>query len=73
MFVQAIERVSEFVRPIYIICRYLGSTEVDSGTATFFFVNDQGYALMCCHTFENIKDYAKKKVAVPESTSVLPK
>lgn len=59
MFVQAIERVSEFVRPIYIICRYLGSTEVDSGTATFFFVNDQGYALMCCHTFENIKDYAK--------------
>lgn len=59
MFVQAIEKVSEFVRPIYIICRNLGSTEIVPGAATYFFVNDQGYALMCCHTYENIKDYTK--------------
>lgn len=59
MFVKAIEKIKECVRPIYIICRYLGSTEVDPGAATYFLVNNQGYAIMCCHTYENIKNCAK--------------
>lgn len=56
MFVKAIEKIYKFVRPINMISRYLGSTEIEPGAATFFYVNNQGYALMCYHTYENIQE-----------------
>lgn len=49
MFVEAIERVSQFTRPIHFISRYYGGGEVVPGTATLFFVNEQGFAVTCRH------------------------
>jgi hypothetical protein len=50
VFVEAIEKVSQFTRPIHIIARYWeGGETIEPGTATLFFVNDQGWALTCKH------------------------
>lgn len=49
MFVEAIEKVSQFTRPIHTISRLYGSKEIIPGAATLFFVNDEGYALTCKH------------------------
>ncbi len=52
MFVDAIESANEFTRPIYFIDRYYGSSEVNRGTATLFFINADGWALTCRHVAE---------------------
>jgi len=52
MFVRAIETVGGFTRPVYSIERLYGSREVFPGTATLFFVNDEGWALTCRHVAE---------------------
>ncbi|HXJ87541.1 MAG TPA: serine protease [Candidatus Binatia bacterium] len=49
MFVSAVEQASEFTRPIYIISRLFGSTDVQPGAATLFLVNADGWALTCRH------------------------
>lgn len=49
MFVDAIEKVDQFTRPIHFIIRYYGGSDIIPGTGTLFFVNDQGYALTCRH------------------------
>jgi hypothetical protein len=49
MFVQAIERAAAFTRPIHMISRCYGSTAVQPGAATLFFVNSDGWALTCRH------------------------
>lgn len=49
MFVEAIEAVDRFTRPIHFIIRYYGSTEISPGSATLFFVNEQGCAVTCKH------------------------
>lgn len=74
MFVEAIEKVSEFVRPIYIISRTLGSKEVEPSAATYFFVNNEGYAVMCHHTLDGIQhasesfdDYERYKKLVEQA------
>jgi len=54
MFVQAIEKVVEFTRPIHTIVRYFDSTQVHPGAATLFFVNADGWALTCRHVAEQI-------------------
>jgi len=54
MFVEAIERVSEFTRPIHIISRLYHQAEILPGAATLFFVNEQGYAVTCRHVAEII-------------------
>ena len=49
MFVNAIEEVSRFTRPIHTIARHYGETIVTPGAATLFFVNDEGCAITCKH------------------------
>jgi len=52
MFVEAIERVSAFTRPIHTIIRTYGGKQIVPGAATIFFVNHQGYAITCKHVVE---------------------
>jgi hypothetical protein len=53
MFESAIEKLSQFTRPIHSISRtYEGL--VLPGSATFFFVNDKGVAITCRHVADMI-------------------
>lgn len=54
MFVRAIEIASAFTRPIHSISRNYGSTLVQPGAATLFFVNADGWALTCRHVVEHL-------------------
>ncbi len=56
MFVEALEKVDQFTRPIHFIARYYGGSDIIPGTGTLFFVNDQGYALTCRHIARQIMD-----------------
>ncbi|RYC67962.1 trypsin-like peptidase domain-containing protein [Spirosoma sordidisoli] len=52
MFVDAIDRVDPFTRPLHSIVRLYGHDEVIPGTATLFFVNEYGCAVTCKHVAE---------------------
>ncbi len=54
MFVDAIERVDTFTRPIHSIIRLYGHSEIIPGSATLFFVNEEGCAITCKHVAELI-------------------
>ena len=54
MFVNAIERVTKFTRPILTIDRLYGSNEVIPSCSTFIIVNDEGWILTCKHVAEGI-------------------
>lgn len=54
MFVDAIERVDTFTRPMHSIVRLYGHDAIVPGTATLFFVNQEGYAVTCKHVAELI-------------------
>lgn len=54
MFANAIEHVGNFTRPIRFISRNYKNTTIAPGTATLFFVNDDGYAITCKHVAELI-------------------
>jgi hypothetical protein len=45
MFVEAIEKAGAYTRPIFTIMRRYGSSEVIPGSATLFFVNEDGWAV----------------------------
>jgi hypothetical protein len=49
MFTKAIETAAKYTRPICSISRNYGSTTIQPGTATLFFVNSDGWALTCRH------------------------
>jgi hypothetical protein len=49
MFVNAIETAAGFTRPVHSIKRNYGSTTIQPGAATIFFVNSDGWALTCGH------------------------
>ncbi len=53
MFEKAIEKTLEFTRPLHSISRTYGGL-VMPGTATFFFVNDNGVAVTCKHVINLI-------------------
>lgn len=52
MFIESIERVSKFTRPIHTITRFYNIKEVVPGAATVFFVNEDGWALTCKHVIQ---------------------
>ncbi|QHV95925.1 S1 family peptidase [Spirosoma endbachense] len=52
MFVDAIERIDLFTRPLHSIVRLYGHNEIVPGSATLFFVNEQGCAVTCKHVAE---------------------
>lgn len=52
MFTSAIETVAGFTRPIHSILRTYQGNNVLPGSATLFFVNDQGDAVTCKHVAE---------------------
>lgn len=54
MFADAIEINSKFTRSVHFISRLFGSTEVVPGTATLFFVNDDGVAITCKHVADDL-------------------
>lgn len=54
MFAEAIEKNSQFTRSIHFIYRNFNSTEVIPGSATLFFINDEGVAITCKHVAEEI-------------------
>ena len=53
MFEKAIEKALEFTRPLHTISRTYGGL-VLPGTATIFFVNDNGVAVTCKHVLDLI-------------------
>ena len=54
MFVDAIDRVDAFTRPLHSIVRLYGHDEIVPGTATLFFVNQEGCAITCKHVADLI-------------------
>ena len=52
MFINAIEAVSNFTRPVHSISRTFGGKTVIPGAGTIFFVNELGYAITCRHIAE---------------------
>jgi len=54
MFTQAIEIAANFTRAIHSISRNYGSTSIQLGTATLFFVNSDGWALTCGHVAKQL-------------------
>jgi len=64
MFVEAIEKAARFTRAIHTISRNYGSTTIQKGAATMFFVNSEGWALTCRHVADVIaaaEQLGKKK------------
>lgn len=59
MFVEAIETVAKFVRPIHTITRNYGTTKVHPVCASLFFVNEDGWALTCKHVTELVSNSDK--------------
>jgi hypothetical protein len=52
MFIDAIEMVAGYTRPIHTIIRTYGGKQLIPGAATIFFVNEDGYAITCKHVAE---------------------
>lgn len=59
MFVDAIERVDPFTRPLHSIVRLYGHDEIVPGSATLFFVNEEGCAITCKHVAELVAQVDK--------------
>lgn len=54
MFVQAIEEIQQFTRPVHMIVRHYHNNFIQPGAATLFFVNELGVAITCKHVLEEL-------------------
>ena len=52
MYSNAIEKCKNFTRPIHSIIRSFGDNKIIPGSATLFFVNNEGYSITCKHVIE---------------------
>jgi S1-C subfamily serine protease len=52
MFIDSIEKVAYFTRPIHTILRTYAGKQIIPGAGTLFFVNGEGYAITCKHVIE---------------------
>jgi hypothetical protein len=59
MFIEAIEKIAAFTRPIHTITRTYGGKKIEPGAATLFFVNDEGYAVTCKHVIDMLMNSEK--------------
>ena len=55
MFEKAIEIAGRFTRGIHLISRNYQCDRIQTGTATLFFVNSEGWALTCRHVAEQFR------------------
>ena len=72
MFIDAIEIVSAFTRAIHSISRNYGSTVIQAGAGTMFFINSDGWALTCGHVAKQLlatKNVAAKRKAFMDELS----
>ena len=69
MFVKSIENISRFVRPVCFVER-LNNDELVSGTATIFFVNDEGVAITCKHVVNTLISFDKLRNKKLETTEL---
>lgn len=69
MFVDAIELVSRYTRPIHTIARAWESPTIMPGASTLFFVNADGWALTCGHVARSLmaSDQLSQKYAAFKS------
>ena len=54
MFVNAIEEIQKFTRPVHTIVRHYHNNFIQPGAATLFFVNELGVAITCKHVLEQL-------------------
>jgi hypothetical protein len=52
MFVNAIEEILNFTRPLHTIVRYYKNNFIQPGAATLFFINEFGVAITCKHILD---------------------
>lgn len=71
MFVKAIEDVSGYTRAVHSISRNFGNPQIQRGSATLFFVNQEGWALTCKHVAQWIThaDKVNKQMATFQQQS----
>lgn len=78
MYLDAIEKVARFTRPIHSISRTYGSDTVQAGAATMFLINSDGWALTCGHVVDQLanakqinKRYSDYRKEVKDSSEKL--
>ncbi|MCQ2070260.1 MAG: serine protease [archaeon] len=65
MFTLACERISKFTRPLTVLTRTVDGT-VGSETGTYFFVNNEGYAVTAAHIFDSHSRYLNDRAKIKE-------
>jgi Trypsin-like peptidase domain len=54
MFVNAIEEIQKYTRPVHTIVRHYHNNFIQPGAATLFFVNELGVAITCKHVLDHL-------------------